>query len=108
MPAIRSSGVANGTALSDAFKREEHDIKLFVLEANLPKRSAISFLHDVRAKGVTIPAIVISQDVEEEIDFQLDERTVMLPKPFQIAELGAVVREVLGSKSDSLEPTQRG
>ncbi len=88
---------ADGDALLECFQRHQSKIKLFVLDVDLPRRSGLDCLRDIRTRGVDTPAIVISGSVDVELDAQLDRDTILMRKPFQMSELGRQVCSVLAA-----------
>ena len=88
---------ADGDALLECFERHQSRIKLFILDVDLPKRNGLDCLRAIRAKGVETPALVISGSVDAELADQLDDESILLPKPFQTIELGRVVRNMLAA-----------
>ncbi len=86
---------ADGDACLEAVQREGNTISLVVLDVDLPKRGGLDCLRAIRARGMDTPVIVITGSVEAELGDQADDRTVLLPKPFQISELGRMVHDQL-------------
>lgn len=72
--------------------------RLVVLDLTMPRLDGDRALTQIRAVAPTIPAIVLSGYLEEEIRERLDgkERVVILQKPFTIRTLADALWVVLG------------
>lgn len=93
-------GVSNGTDAFDYAATEEYDG--LILDIMMPGRDGISLLRELRAKGVTTPALFLSARTEvyqrvEGLDAGADD---YLPKPFATKELLARVRAMLRRKDN--------
>ena len=78
-------------------KHHEHRdrIALLFCDVGLPGRSGLDCLRALRDAGTTTPAIITTGSEGVTLDPARDGRTVLLAKPFEIAELGTRVRDVL-------------
>ena len=90
---------SDGASLMEHFERHRPRIRLLVVDVDLPKRNGLDCLREIRAGGVRTPAIVITAGADAHLEEQLDEDTLLLRKPFQISEFGALVGSVLGGHS---------
>lgn len=89
----------NGQSLLDACREHGDSIRLFVLDVDLPKRSGIDCLKDLRTEGCQTPAILMTGSMEVDLTEPLPGRTRLLRKPFQVVELTRLVGEALISRS---------
>ena len=79
---------------------------LILLDLGLPKRSGLEYLVQLRAKGITIPVLIITardsvEDRVKGLDCGADD---YLLKPFAIEELEARIRVLLRRKQDRNNP----
>ncbi len=93
-------GVLNGIDAYDYALTEEYDG--LILDIMMPGRDGITLLRELRAKGVTTPALFLSARTEvyqrvEGLDAGADD---YLPKPFATKELLARVRAMLRRKDN--------
>ena len=93
----------DGLQLIESFELNRDQIRLMVLDVELPKRAGSDVLRELRARGERVPAILISTNTGAMAEDLLDEDTVLLPKPFQMTELANEVHELL-----TRERTKRG
>lgn len=91
----------NGQSLLDACREHGDSIRLFVLDVDLPKRSGIDCLKDLRTEGCQTPAILMTGSMEVDLTEPLPGRTRLLRKPFQVVELTRLIGEALASPSGS-------
>jgi PAS domain S-box-containing protein len=87
---------SDGAKVTERFWPAADVIDLLVLDIDLPRRSGLEFLGELRNAGVTTPAIVITGNVHTWNGEPLGPHTRLLPKPFQLADLGLTVRRMLG------------
>jgi signal transduction histidine kinase len=87
--------VGDGAALLAESRRHGRRVRLFILDADLPKRGTLDCLREIRADGIQVPAIVITGAGRDDFEERLDAATVLLRKPFQMAELGRLVSALL-------------
>ncbi len=90
--------VPNGQALLECSRRHGSRISLFVIERELPGRSGIDCLREIREAGTITPVIVLADSFEPELVARLDRNTFLLPKPFQMSQLERIVRDVLNAE----------
>lgn len=79
---------------------------LVLLDLGLPKRSGLEFLEQLRAKGMTIPVLIITarDSIEDRVlglDCGADD---YLLKPFAVEELEARIRVLTRRKQDRANP----
>ena len=90
---------ADGGELRDAQRRHGDSVRLLILDVDLPRHSGLDCLRELRAGGVQTPIIVITGSVQTDFEDDLDGETVLLRKPFQMAELGELVSRLLHTPS---------
>jgi two-component system cell cycle sensor histidine kinase/response regulator CckA len=72
-------------------------LALVVTDVVMPRRSGPRLLADLRARWPELPAVVMSGYADANAgEVATDERTVFLPKPFEIEDLHAAVARLLG------------
>ena len=82
-----------------AFEQDRARVTLLILSADPPERSACAWLREIRAAGHCTPAVLTARAFDAEIESQLDAATLLLRKPFQMTDLGACLRDLLGDQS---------
>ena len=84
---IPSSGYASGEAFLDAYKGTERGCLL--VDIRMPGMSGIDLLDELRRRGSTLPAIVITGHTDEGSSQRLASLNVvgLLEKPFSLAHL---------------------
>ncbi|MHC4715656.1 MAG: PAS domain S-box protein [Planctomycetota bacterium] len=87
--------VPDGEALLDHFTEHAEQIRLLVVDIDLPKRSGLDVLREIRAGGSTVPVIIVTGTAGREVGAELDDNTVLLPKPFELRELADAVDRLL-------------
>lgn len=87
--------VEDGNALAHTFQERRGEISLIILDIDLPGRSGQSVLKDIRASGASLPVIVTTGAVDPGFDELVDERTIILAKPFKLPELARQVHRQL-------------
>ncbi len=87
--------VADGDAVLDALDRFGDRVRLFVADYEMPRRSGLECLRELRSRDLGIPAVIITAAIEPEIEDQVGENAVLLRKPFQLSELGQLVGRLL-------------
>ncbi len=88
----------DGASFMERFEARLNDIRLLVLDVDLPRRSGRDCLRDIRARGMTTPAIVITGSVDETLEDELDENSVLLHKPFSMPELQRLAADVVSGR----------
>ncbi|MBU0719473.1 MAG: response regulator [Planctomycetes bacterium] len=85
----------DGTAVLEMSARYGEDIRLLILDVDLPAKSGPACVRTLRERGVNTPAIMITGNVDFDLA-ELDDKTVLLRKPFGMPELANTVSEALG------------
>ncbi len=84
-----------GEELLSVYRQYVDTIQLLIFDVDLPKRSGLECLRDIRAEGATIPAIIVTGSVDPDIESQVDSDTLFLRKPLQLKTLGRWVHQSL-------------
>jgi two-component system response regulator QseB len=94
----------DGTSADQALKTETFD--LVVLDLGLPKTNGISVLQQLRARGITIPVLILTarESVDDRIKGLDSGADDYLTKPFDLDELCARLRALQRRFSARAEP----
>lgn len=84
----------DGQMLRSLFERHRDDLRLLIVDVDLPKRSGLDVLAELRADGARVPAIVITGGIDVEIPDD-DAHSVLLTKPFRLTDLGGLVFDMM-------------
>ncbi len=95
----------DGVAAMERFREHQADIRLLIFDIDLPKRGGLDCLREIRGAGIRLPAILITAHAHVDLEDQIDENSYLLPKPFQMAEIGQLVAQlVTDPKSETTCP----
>lgn len=75
-----------------------------VSDIDMPGRTGIDVLREIRMEGGQLPAILMTGSVEFEIDPEVDGDTVLLNKPFSVSHLCGIVEERIRASSPEGQP----
>lgn len=78
---------ADGAGLLEMYHRCRGELRLMILDIDLPRMSGLSCLRQIRRSGDMTPAIVITGASGVELEEDPIPATVLLRKPFRIPEL---------------------
>jgi PAS domain S-box-containing protein len=92
--------VADGMELAEHHARHAEEVRLLVLDVDLPKRSGAHFLEELRGTGNRTPAILMTANGAAQTRGQSDPSTRVLSKPFQLPDLGELAHAAL---TDAME-----
>jgi DNA-binding response OmpR family regulator len=84
----------DGNVAVDTFSQRQEDIRLIILDADLPGRSGLDCLRAIRTTRGAVPVIILTGQLVPD-DAQLDEHTITIPEPFEISELVKEVGDAL-------------
>jgi signal transduction histidine kinase/CheY-like chemotaxis protein len=103
--ALRTAGyevieAGDGPALMAGFDEGTLPVDLAIIDADLPGKGGLECLSELRARGITIPAIVITGMVDEDLEERLQGRAMLLRKPFEIDELTRIVQRRLQARDE--------
>lgn len=95
-----TSEAEDGEAALAAIRNGRFDVML--LEWNLPKKSGIEALRELRAAGITVPAIMVTTEADREhvieaIETGANEYVI---KPFSAEQLAVKVRNVIAAPAN--------
>ena len=81
----------------DFLKADASDMACLLLDLHMPGTSGVELLRQIRARGVTLPVIVISgrRDGALDAEFRAAGATALLAKPFNDEALLVMVRQAL-------------
>jgi CheY-like chemotaxis protein len=91
---------ADGPSIISAVETSDRPIVLLLIDLDLPQRGGLESLRELRAKGASMPAIVMTGGALEGKEDEIDENTVLLRKPFQVADLGRLIKAMLDVPHD--------
>jgi PAS domain S-box-containing protein len=104
--ALRSFGyriveASDGGAALEEHERRPGEFAAFVFDHEMPRRTGIQCLREIRRRGDPAPAIITSGSFGTDVENEQVENTILLRKPFQMKELARVLANVLHAR----EPT---
>ncbi len=85
----------DGPGILSTYDQQGDHVDLMVLDVDLPGQSGPESLRQLRHRGVDTPAILIT-GAEPHIAADLDTRSRLLLKPFDVSELASAAAEALG------------
>ncbi|HSW45057.1 MAG TPA: ATP-binding protein, partial [Phycisphaerae bacterium] len=93
--------VSDGEALLETFHRHRDRIAVILADIDMPKRSGLACLKDIRGEGCTVPAILITAAIDPELDEHADEHAVLVRKPLSVVQLAGLVAGMIGRRHKS-------
>jgi CheY-like chemotaxis protein len=93
--------VGDGASLVGAFQRLRAQVRLVILDLELPGRGGLQCLQELRAAGRQMPVILMVGSTSPEFHEPADPAAVVLSKPFQMAELGRLVAALLSPDAEA-------
>jgi len=109
MSTLRSWGYAvltapDGASAYEAYDRSPDAVALLILNADVPEQGALECVQRVRSADRQVPIVLTVGSLSTDVSCLLaDEATVLLHKPFQMAELGRVLSRLLTQRADGAE-----
>jgi signal transduction histidine kinase len=109
MSTLRSWGYVvvtapDGAGAYEAYAQSPDAVALLILNADVPEQGALDCVQRVRAAGRRVPILLTVGSLSTDVSCLLaDEATVLLHKPFQMAELGRVLSQLLTQRADGAE-----
>jgi CheY-like chemotaxis protein len=85
----------DGLAFLESYNRHRSRVRILILDVDLPKHGGLGCLRHIRAEGSQVPAILITGDVEEDLEYCLDNRSILLRKPFRMTHLTSLICEIM-------------
>ncbi len=89
----------DGESFLELVRNRRSDVRLCVVDVDLPKRTGLECLSAMRLDGVNVPAIVITGNPETLVNTPSDPRMTLLAKPFRMAELQRLVGRLLAESN---------
>lgn len=77
----------------EAYRERQDELGLVILDIDLPRRSGLECLREIRARDASIPVILISGNPEFEMSEE--RRVTFLQKPFALSELSELVARTI-------------
>jgi len=90
--------VGDGISLHDCADLQGSRIRLFVIDVDLPRKSALDFLKALRSQGNRTPVVLIADSEVAGDQDGIDENTTIVIKPFAVADFSTLVRGILGQQ----------
>lgn len=98
MHGFRVLTAADGIEGWDVFLAHEHNIAAIILDVQMPRRSGLELLRDIRMRRPECPVVVISAFWGHTVP-PADARTTWLSKPIRLKDLHNEVKQVLQQTS---------
>ena len=75
---------------------ETQRFSLLVVDFQMPVKSGVQVIRELRERGLTVPALLVSSHVPDEVRQELAEyvRVAVIDNPFSLGELGAAVEKI--------------
>lgn len=86
--------VSDGPALLEAYSRYRQTLRLLIVDLDLPGKSGIACLREIRVDDTRTP-VILTGTPGFILDIHPDDNTALLHKPFQMPELGCLVSALL-------------
>ncbi|MCP4594576.1 MAG: response regulator, partial [bacterium] len=107
--ALRAAGfeviqAATGSLALDTFESSRDHVRIIVLDLDLPDIRGTECLARIRKMGSSVPAILVTGDIDPDIEAQLDANTRLLRKPFRVAELERMVSVMIDARRHHSTP----
>lgn len=91
-------GLASGSALMERARRGLADVALLIIDLDLPGRNGLDCLREIRASGDDTPAIMVTGDVDADLEDCVDGAAMLLRKPFLMSELVRLVAALMAKR----------
>ncbi|MFO7663868.1 MAG: ATP-binding protein [Chloroflexota bacterium] len=95
----------DGLALLSGYQVYRDRLRLLIVDLDLPGCSGLDGLRQLRARGVRLPAILMTGTDSPDLSDQIDMETLLLLKPFQMAALARLVSSLLDREACNHDPT---
>jgi two-component system cell cycle sensor histidine kinase/response regulator CckA len=97
---LRSAGyrvdqAADGFEALDRFEKHPAAFNVVVVDADLPKKSGLACLHEMRGRRPDLPGVLITGGAGADETSRDDEPLTLLRKPFQMTDLLCVIEDLL-------------
>ena len=106
--ALRAEGyevkaVADGLEAVAAVKAHLDDVRLIIMDLDLPKMHGLTCLKEIRRMDVDVPVVVVTGSVGFDPAHTLGENDLLLRKPFRTSELIELAADALTPVAGSRE-----
>jgi signal transduction histidine kinase len=88
----------SGSALMERCHAGLANVALLIIDLDLPGRNGLDCLREIRARGGRTPAIMITGDLDAELEDRLDGSALLLRKPFLMSELLRLVSSLVAER----------
>ena len=85
----------DGAELMRLFGAHGNEVKLIVVDVDMPKKRGPACLAEIRKTHARIPVVISTGNVDFELDESLAGQTVLIRKPFRMSQLTKLVHETL-------------
>ena len=89
---------ADGDTLLELAKRYRSTDHVLIVDADLPKRSGLSCMREIRSMGINTPAIVMTGNVDISESDVAEFDATLLRKPFDLEEMKQIVQNAIRSR----------
>ncbi|MBI1373083.1 MAG: PAS domain S-box protein [Phycisphaera sp.] len=93
----RVIGADNGQEIISALKKHLGDVRVVILDIDLPDMTGLNCLKALREIDTDLPAILVTGRIDHLSEESLPSGTWVLPKPFQMPMLVELIRSTLQS-----------
>jgi PAS domain S-box-containing protein len=94
--ALQATSVPTASAQCARFGQR---LRLAILDVDLPGGSGLQVLRALRSSMPALPAVIITGNVDRDLQSEEDERTRVFQKPFRLTDLLGAVTELLAQPS---------
>jgi len=107
MSSLRSCGydvlqARDGREAMQRLLERPQSIRLIALDLDMPRMSGEACLRELRDAGVRVPVVVTTGSSEPGVEYPSLENIHVLRKPFQMADLAAMISRVLAESRDQV------
>jgi PAS domain S-box-containing protein len=88
--------VNDGGALLASLHPEHGTVRLIILGEDLPERTGLDCLREIRAHDAQTPVILMTRNNNPDVDAQFGHEAMIVRKPFQLPTFRQAVRKILG------------
>ncbi len=92
--------VGDGLSFLEQYRRHRADARLLIIDSDMPGKSGLDCLREIRQSGDNIPAIIATGAETLVLTARLGDYTELIRKPFQIAHLGHLVAGIIAKSPE--------
>jgi|GEM_PF-3530586 len=96
----RVVSASDGPGLLAQWRRHRPDVRLVLVDLELPGQSGLECLERMRAEGLAAPAVVMAGGTASHLERTLDAQSMLLRKPFEMNTLGARIADLLSRQAE--------